>query len=620
MDINCGIGLNFAETEHLDEPDYVTTTGEIPDKLALDTSTDDHLLVLDQGSPSSRTCNVHHVPDKHMSASDFKLDLGAASDLVSASDFPIETSAVNEISTEVVNEDHEGYSIRHAALEEAADPNNKLNRNIVPSSHIPTIQPNYPAAQIVPVSCVANVHSFNNISRLHTGVGSLSSASVAQLLAMRNSGFQHVTFLAPLVQSTGTTQQCTNHRTGVSIQSKALNVATRNSLNINNVGTYSGSSCIMHPTLKPKQTQPMNPMSNSGKHVQVHIQEKDKTKHYPVSLLVVNPNIQPKTLPYYGTSNRNGQLQKRTELSSLSSTCIASDSQNTMLSNEKTKVAIDGTTVMMTFDCRTEQSSNKSTRSGADGGKTKSKHRESISESCTEKPSRDSSGRNLHVQTTHKLKIASTTVEQGKLTSSILSENIPHANTMSTPNYVSLLQTQGTHSSNISRSNTYKTTIARALTNQSKIPITMSESNPRTAGADVSPVIGMQPLYVYASVDSAAVTSRKKKVDGKHEVRGNRNRTNGAKTKSKDRESTDSVNATEKPARDFKCHLCNTTFNRYGNFKRHVKVHIVGTKVCLNVKVYINANVNNYMFFCFLLILGLLSIPLSTGDIWTCQV
>lgn len=95
--------LPFSESNSLTGTSFESSTSDLPVKLL--GSSDDHLL--------------HGNSDKHLSAADFKLDLGPANDLVSASDFD---HGISSESLMIPEESSEGYSISDAALEGGARP------------------------------------------------------------------------------------------------------------------------------------------------------------------------------------------------------------------------------------------------------------------------------------------------------------------------------------------------------------------------------------------------------------------------------------------------------------------------------------------------------------------
>lgn len=101
MDISCEMELPFSEPNSLTGASFEHTASGIPVKLLGNSEDDDNLL-----SGNS---------DKHLSASDFKLDLGPANDLVS--DFGISSDSLM-----IPDEPSEGYSISDAALEGGVRP------------------------------------------------------------------------------------------------------------------------------------------------------------------------------------------------------------------------------------------------------------------------------------------------------------------------------------------------------------------------------------------------------------------------------------------------------------------------------------------------------------------
>lgn len=103
MDISCEMELPFSESSTLTGTPFESSSSDLPVKLL--GSSDDHLL--------------HGNSDKHLSASDFKLDLGPANDLVSAADFD---HGMSSDSLLIPEESSEGYSISDAALEGGARP------------------------------------------------------------------------------------------------------------------------------------------------------------------------------------------------------------------------------------------------------------------------------------------------------------------------------------------------------------------------------------------------------------------------------------------------------------------------------------------------------------------
>ena len=113
MDISCEMELPFSESNSLTGTSFESSTSDLPVKLL--GSSDDHLL--------------HGNSDKHLSAADFKLDLGPANDLVSASDFD---HGMSSESLMIPEESSEGYSISDAALEGGA-------RHVVTSANIVAI-------------------------------------------------------------------------------------------------------------------------------------------------------------------------------------------------------------------------------------------------------------------------------------------------------------------------------------------------------------------------------------------------------------------------------------------------------------------------------------------------
>ncbi|XP_060076598.1 zinc finger protein 510-like [Ylistrum balloti] len=202
MDINCGMELHFAETANLEESDFVSSgTGlsetsnleesdfvssstELSDKLNLGANTEavHHLLVLDQVSPPSRACGDHDGNDKHLSAADFKLDLGPANDLVSAADFPIENSVTDITSDGGTEENSEGYSILNAALEGNPDLKqhmapSRATVNTIPTLPLGSILPNLQAVQVVPIA------NLQQLQLLTSARPTNSDSTVAQLLS-----------------------------------------------------------------------------------------------------------------------------------------------------------------------------------------------------------------------------------------------------------------------------------------------------------------------------------------------------------------------------------------------------------------------------------------------------
>ncbi|XP_069140676.1 uncharacterized protein [Argopecten irradians] len=241
MDINCGMELHFAETSNLEdndfvssgaslsetanleENDFVSSSTELSDKLNLGTNTEavHHLLVLDQVSPPSRSCTDHDTNDKHLSAADFKLDLGPANDLVSAADFPIENSVTDITSDGTTEENSEGYSILNAALEgnpdlkQQATPS-RANINTIPTLPLTSILPNLQAVQVVPIG------NLQQLQLLTSARPTTSDSTVAQLLSANQKNGQ---FLQQGSQQTNNSkiiplnlvqQQGTNQVLGVS--------------------------------------------------------------------------------------------------------------------------------------------------------------------------------------------------------------------------------------------------------------------------------------------------------------------------------------------------------------------------------------------------------------------
>ncbi|XP_076101982.1 uncharacterized protein LOC143071516 [Mytilus galloprovincialis] len=101
MDISCEMELPFTESSSLTGTSFEHSAADLPVKLLGSSEDVDHLL--------------HGNPDKHLSAADFKLDLGVANDLVSEFGMPNESLMMPE-------EQAEEYSISDAALEGGVRP------------------------------------------------------------------------------------------------------------------------------------------------------------------------------------------------------------------------------------------------------------------------------------------------------------------------------------------------------------------------------------------------------------------------------------------------------------------------------------------------------------------
>ena len=159
MDISCGMEFQFPVSNGLADTAFGEAGSGIHDKLDLGTG-----QLLDSVSVST-SCSDHDTTDKHLTAADFKLDLGPADDLVSSSDFHLENS-VSDITSEsaVTEECSEGYSIINAALE---------GGGTVPK-------------QTIPASCALNLGNVTNIQTFQLNQANLSSIQSMQVIPIEN--------------------------------------------------------------------------------------------------------------------------------------------------------------------------------------------------------------------------------------------------------------------------------------------------------------------------------------------------------------------------------------------------------------------------------------------------
>ncbi|KAK3095087.1 hypothetical protein FSP39_010146 [Pinctada imbricata] len=157
MDIGCGMEFQFPVSNHL--PEFGETASGIHDKLDLGPG-----QLLDSVSVTA-PCADHDGSDKHLTAADFKLDLGPANDLVSSVDFHLETS-VSDISSEstVSEECSEGYSIVNTALEGGTS---------VPK-------------HTIPVSCALNLGNVTNVQTIQLNQVNLSTMQSMQVIPIQN--------------------------------------------------------------------------------------------------------------------------------------------------------------------------------------------------------------------------------------------------------------------------------------------------------------------------------------------------------------------------------------------------------------------------------------------------
>lgn len=173
MDLGCNMEFNFPEPGQLNDSVFGGGNSSIADKLDLGTG-----QLLDTVSGTNQCVGHHDNADKHLSASDFHLDLGPANDLVTTSDFPL-VNPVTDMGTDAVEDCSEGYSIVNAALEGGG----MLPKQPIPTSNtlnlgnVTNIQPiqlnqanllGMPAIQVIPIENMQLLSSIKSLGHCQT--------------------------------------------------------------------------------------------------------------------------------------------------------------------------------------------------------------------------------------------------------------------------------------------------------------------------------------------------------------------------------------------------------------------------------------------------------------------
>ncbi|XP_048744914.1 zinc finger protein sens-like [Ostrea edulis] len=362
MDLGCNMEFSFPEAGQLNDAMFGTSQSSIADKLDLGT-----VQLLDTVSGTTQCVGHHDNVDKHLSASDFRLDLGPANDLVSTTDFPL-VNPVPDIGTDSVEECSEGYSIVNAALEGGGI----LTKQPIPSSNtlnlgnVTNIQPiqlnqasllGMPAIQVIPIENMQLLSSIKSLGHCQNIQPSPATP------------IQPGTSATPLVQS--------NSPAAVLLGNVLLLQSLPGQFNQNNLSYQSTSSHSHQSIATPTQIlQISNDPNTAGPVHNTIVQDSLRGK---VVSEILEEGVTIKTL--LQKSNRNASMHiKRRELSKFqesinggqspvscnerkpvkvyvdkqTDTEYLSHSKESSDNQKNTKILVYGKNIALTFDCRNQ--------------------------------------------------------------------------------------------------------------------------------------------------------------------------------------------------------------------------------------------------------------------------
>lgn len=358
--------FNFPEPGQLNDSVFGGGNSSIADKLDLGTG-----QLLDTVSGTNQCVGHHDNADKHLSASDFHLDLGPANDLVTTSDFPL-VNPVTDMGTDAVEDCSEGYSIVNAALEGGG----MLPKQPIPTSNtlnlgnVTNIQPiqlnqanllGMPAIQVIPIENMQLLSSIKSLGHCQN----LQSSSANQIQQQNSNSSQMIHSNSPAAvllgnvlllqslpsqinQSSITYSSISSHtQQGITTPNQILQISSdqNTAVSIQSTLTANSSCGKVNTEILDEGITIKTLLQKSNRHACMQIRRQESS-NFQDSMDGIQQQVlsthqhQRKPLKVY--------MDKQTDTESLIQSKEPSDNQR------NTKILVYGKNIALTFDCRNQ--------------------------------------------------------------------------------------------------------------------------------------------------------------------------------------------------------------------------------------------------------------------------